>query len=61
MELSTWVSENMAILVGIPLVLLALLVPILFATRGKRESGRQKSTSGDSTYVPIVPDRKSVV
>ena len=56
MELSTWVSEHMTILVGIPLLLFAVLVPLLFATRGQRQGGRQKSTSGDSTYVPIVPD-----
>jgi hypothetical protein len=56
MELSKWVSEHMTILVGIPVLLLALLVPLRFATRGQRAAGRQKSTGGDSTYVPIVPD-----
>ena len=55
MELSTWVSENMTILVGIPLVLLALLMPLLFAKRGQRNRG-QISTGGESAYVPTVPD-----
>lgn len=56
MELSNWVSEHMVILIGIPLLLVALLVPLLFATRRQRAAGRQQSTGGESTYVPIVPD-----
>lgn len=61
MELRAWVAENMTMLVCVPLLLLALIVPLLLTIRGQRESTRKKSTSCDSSYVPIVPDSSGSV
>ena len=56
MELGTWLSENMAIWAGVPLLIVALLIPLLIATRGQRGGRSKTATGGDSAYAPIVPD-----
>lgn len=57
MDLNTWVSENLTILLGVPLILIALIVPLMLAVRGQREEGsKAEPASSDVSYVPIVPD-----
>lgn len=34
-----WVSQNVSVMLGVPLVLIALLVPLLWYTRGARGRG----------------------
>ena len=56
MDLNAWISDHMGMLVGIPLLLLMVLVPLLFANRGQGESRQQKSTAADPIYVPGTSD-----
>ena len=68
MELSNWVSEHMTILVGIPLLLLALLLPLLFATRGQRaavsirskSTGRSYSKTSTASHPKLTSDLHSI-